>query len=213
MEIKKIDGIEYILKTEVDDLVRKRLSPMSERARTAESRIEDMSKKLEESQDGASRYQEQKKRIEQLEKDINHSRAQYQSHTTISAHGFTDPNLRDMVEWTYKREMENRPEESRQKLNEWLGGIRENPESAPLTIRPHLGSTSPPAAAPAVQATTPTPQIVHSSAPPVNNSVVPTNGTTSADLITNALRDPEMYRAKHEEIKATWYAQRKKGLV
>jgi len=213
MEVKKIEGVEYILKSEVDELVRKRLSPMSERARKAETQLETMQKKFEESQEGASRFEEQKARIEQLEKDIARSRAQYESHSTIAENGFIDPRLRDMVEWTYEREMAGRPKKSHQKLGEWLKEIRENPDMAPITIRPHLQSTSPQAAKQEQQTTIPSPPEVQASNPPASSAaVVQQNSVPSSDLITNALRDPEMYRAKRDEIKATWYAQRKKGL-
>lgn len=212
MEIKKIDGEEYILKSSVDELVRKRLSPMSERARKAEATILELQEKIDSSSDSSTKLQEQLERISKLETEIAQSRSQYESHSTIAQHGFIDPSLRDMVEWTYKREMESRPKKSQQKLGEWLAEIKENPDLAPMAIRPHLITTSPTEAA---QPTETKPQHLDaggssSSAPPVNNQVVQHNGQISANLLDNALRDPEMYRAKRDEIKATWYAQRNK---
>lgn len=208
MEIKKIDGEEYILKSSVDELVRKRLSPMSERARKAESTITELQKQLDGSKDSASRIQEHQQRIQELENEISKSRAQYHSHSTIASHGFTDPNLRDMVEWTYQREMANRPKKAQQKLDEWITEIKENPDLAPVSIRPHLRSTNPVTTEQKLPTTSHNPQVAQTSPPPSNNAVVQTNGTPPSNLLENALRDPEMYRAKREEIKATWYAQR-----
>ena len=211
MEIKKIDGEEYILKSSVDELVRKRLSPMSERARKAEATILELEEKLSSSSDSSTRIKEQLERISKLEQEIEQSRSQYNSHSTIAQHGFIDPSLRDTMEWTYKREMEKRPKKSQQKLGDWLQEIKENPELAPMSIRPHLIKASQGAGE---QPRETKPQNLDgsgsSSAPPVNNNVVQTNSQLSANLIENALRDPEMYRAKRDEIKATWYAQRNK---
>ena len=90
MEVKKIDGVEYIEKESVDELVRKRLSPMSERARRAESRIEELTAALDGSKNASSRIAEHQQRIAELEDKIAKSRAQYQSHSTIAEHGFVD---------------------------------------------------------------------------------------------------------------------------
>ena len=195
MEVKKIDGVEYIVKESVDELVRKRLSPMSERARKAETKVEELTAALDGSKNASSRIAEHQQRITELEEQIAKSRAQYQSHSTIAQHGFVDAHLRDMVEWTYQREMASRPKKNQQKLGDWLEHIKANPEDAPISIRPHIAPNNPaqPAAQPAAKTHNPA-QGIPSNPPTAapSNGVVQTNGAINANLLENALRAPDI---------------------
>jgi hypothetical protein len=196
MKIKKFEDIEYIKKSDVDELVRSRITKVSERARVSEERVKELELKMEQSRP-------------QSESNLAQSKKAYAEHQTITQYGFTDPNLRDMVSWTYEREMKNRPKKDQQKLGEWLQAMKDDPSLAPSTIAPHLTATNPAPATPQPETKSLDPHAVETSIHP-SNGVVQPQGVMDRNLIDSALRDPEIYKAKREEIKATWYSQRGK---
>ena len=212
MEIKKFEDKEYILKSDVDELVRSRITKVSERARASEERVKDLESKIKESSPNSETIAQHVARIAELENSLANSRKAYSDHETITKYGFLDPNLRDMVSWTYEREMKNRPKKDQQKLGEWLQAMKEDPSKAPTTIAPHLKSTNQETSEQPPQSTSPDHHIHDSSLQP-SNGVVQPKGVMDRNLIESALRDPEIYKAKREEIKATWYSQRGKPLT
>ena len=213
MKTKEIEGQEYILKTDVDELVRQRITKVSERARTAEEKVKEMSNIAATAQDSQAIIDGYQKQIAELQASMEKQKALYDSHSTIARYGFLDDDLRDMVEWSYNREMSGRSKKNQQKLGEWLEDIKANPEKAPVTLRPHLISAN--QSPSEVQTETITPDHRQTSTPPPktqqSSGVVQPTEKISSSLIESALRDPEIYRARREEIKATWYAQRKKN--
>lgn len=61
----------------------------------------------------------------------------------IAGAGITDPDVVELVEWSYGR----LPETDRPALGEWLTAIKTDPTTAPTALRPHLqagGGESPP---------------------------------------------------------------------
>ena len=108
MEIKKFEEKEYILKSDVDELVRSRITKVSERARASEDRVKELESTAKASPNSETIAQHVA-RIAELETNLAQSKKTYSEHETITKYGFLDPNLRDMVSWTYEREMRNRP--------------------------------------------------------------------------------------------------------
>ena len=141
MEIKEIEGVEYILKSEVDDLVRSRLSKVSERARAAESRAAELEKTVEANKGASAKLSDLQLQIESLQQELEQSKELYTVHSTIAKHGFTDPELRDLVEWQYKRAQKGKGKKEQVDLDTWLSNMHTDPQQAPVSLRPFIGKS------------------------------------------------------------------------
>ena len=199
MEVKEFEGVEYIEKSQVDELVRTRLTKLSERARTAEQERDELSSKIQ-SHDPAGMQAQ----IEALRTELQHTQGRYQNHTIISSHGITDPDVRDMIEWSHKRAMSALAKKDRVGMGDWITGLKTDPSTAPAHLKPHFLAPAP-ATAPATAPPTGT-------APASNaGAVIPPQGAGGRDLLERGARDPEFYMANREKIRAAWYNQRKPG--
>ena len=213
METKEFEGVEYIEKSQVDELIRSRLGKMSERARKAETQIDSLRAELEKHSGAAGSLEAMAAQIEALQAEVAESNSKYQTHSVITSHGFTDPDVRDMVEWSYKRAMSGLPKKSRVDLGEWIQTIKTDPTGAPANLRPLLSpaSTSEAPSAGAVEAPVGAPPGSLPAPPPSNAGAVPVPPSVPGrSMIDQALADPEMWKAKNEEIRAAWYGQRGK---
>ena len=149
MEKTTIEGVEYYAADQVETLIRSRLAKVSERARTAEAKLEEMEGQLGEAQSKVGVSDTLAQRVQQLEEQLSNAEGKYNRHTAISSHGFTDPDVRDLIEWAFDRAAAGTPEgQDRPELAAWLAQIKENPDEAPAAIRPHL-SSAPTSAPPA----------------------------------------------------------------
>lgn len=138
METKIIEGIEYILKSDVDELVRSRLSKVSERARIAESKVSDLEKSVEANKAASSQLADLQLQIESLTGELEQSKNLYSTHSTIAKHGFIDPDLRDLVEWQYKRSTKDLPKKEKPDLDTWITNLKSDPTKASEALRPFL---------------------------------------------------------------------------
>ena len=204
------EGKEYILKSEVDNIVSSRISKVSESRRATEAELEkirasyhDMSERIK----GVDALHSQ---IATLQEELTNSNQRYNRHSAIASHGITNPEVRDLVEYQYKKTMEGMNKKDRVTLGEWLGSMQD-PQNIPHVLKPFMGQTqSAPQSAP--QATPQSPQPRAAMAPVTNAHVQPVaNHNTSKDMMTKATTDFEYYRKNREEIKRMYYA--KKGKV
>jgi hypothetical protein len=205
MEVKEIDGTEYLPKAAVDKLVRERIAKVSERARAAESRVKEMEPQLVAATDSTARLEAMASQLEALQAELSVSKQRYATHSAITSAGFTDPDVRDMVEWSYSRAMEGRPKKDRQALGEWLETVKADPSTAPTALRPHLAQPSAEQPAATEQATAAAVQA--STAPPSNASVSAAPEMGGRDLIEQGMRDPDFYQANRDAIRQAWYHQ------
>ena len=143
MEVKTIEGVEYILKTDIDDLVRSRLSKVSERARVAESRVEELERSVEASKGAATQVADLQLQLESLTGELEQSRNLYSIHSTIANHGFTDPQMSKLINWQYKDSMQEIPKKEQPDLDSWLTSLKAAPDKAPITLRPFLQTKAP----------------------------------------------------------------------
>lgn len=158
MEKTTIEGVEYYAADQVETLIRSRLAKVSERARTAEGRLEELEGQLGEAQGKAGVSDTLAARVKELEESLTSAEGKYQRHTAISSQGFTDPDVRDLIEWAYDRAASGSDDGDRPELAAWLMSMKEDPSSAPAALRPHLSSLGEPAPAPAEPAAKPEPK-------------------------------------------------------
>lgn len=220
-KIKVIEGIEYIMKTDVDEIVSSRISKYAEKVREYESRIDSYQTQLDETKASAGLVEKLNGQIDSLNSELKTARSQYDRHSTIGEHGITDPNIRDAVEWAFEREMKGRNKKDQIPLGEWLGTIKENPENAPSVLRPFFNPTvsesnqeteQPPSD---VERQNPAPvqhqQSPLTTQPPTSNAGVKhVSSVPPSDLLSRAT-DPEFYTKNRDAIRQAYYSQKKKS--
>ena len=142
MEKTTIEGVEYYPADQVETLIRSRLAKVSERARTAEAKLEEMEGQLGEAQSKVGVSDTLAQRVQQLEEQLSNAEGKYNRHSAISSHGFTDPDVRDLIEWAFDRAASGTPEgQDRPELAAWPG--RSPGSHSPTSVeRPKVRATS-----------------------------------------------------------------------
>jgi hypothetical protein len=215
------EGQEYILKSEVDGIVRERLSKVAEGKRIAEGKVTELEEQLSSMNEKVKGVDAMASQLSQLQDELAVSNQRYERHSAIASHGITDPEIRDLIEWQYNKSMDGRLKKDKVPLSEWIGGMKENGE-VPLVLQPYFKteqSSQPVASTPQPQpmASTPQPQPVASTPhqqmevarPSTNQGVAPTQDhATSADLWKKAGSDFDFYRQNRTELKKQYYQMR-----
>lgn len=217
------DGVEYVAKSHVDEIVRQRIAKYTEKLTTAETRLSEYQSKLDEASAKIGLVDNLTKQVESLRGELDGANSRYERHTVISQYGITDGGVRDAVEWAYEREMSGRAKKDRQPLSDWMQTIHENPDSAPAVLRPFI--TAPQVTENAeqtaqVQQTTPqvtpqtTPQVtpqVQQTAPQSNNGVAAQTGAPVPNDILQRATDPAFFAQNREAIRQAYYSQKGKS--
>ena len=200
------EGKEYILKSDVDGLVRDRVSKISEARRIADSRIQELERQTESQSDKIKTVDSLHSQLKDLQEQLQGANQRYNRHSTIAEYGITNSNLRDAVEWSYDRAMSSRSKKDREAIGDWLKTIQEDPTKAPEVLKPHFQNKTAdrPAQLP--------PQENGNSNPPNSNGqiVQTSNASTSADILSRA-HDRNFYASNREQIKAAFYKSRGKN--
>ena len=205
---KTIEGVEYIQKDHVDEIVRQRIAKYSERLTQSESKLEEYEAQLDEAKSKMGLVDNLSTQVESLQSELKTSNSRYERHTTISQFGINDGDVRDMVEWQYDRAMGSLPKKDRVDLGQWLESIKTDPNTAPSTLRPFFESqvetqtdTSPQQPQSVQQPLSQPPQ------PPSSNRGVQSQSTAAPnDLLTRAT-DPTFYAQNRDAIREAYYSR------
>lgn len=206
------DGKEYILKDDVDSIVRERISKISEAKRQAESRANILETQITEMESRVKNSDALASQLATLQDELTMSNQRYERHSAIATHGITDPDVRDLIEWQYSKAMEGRAKKDKVTLSSWLGDMKEGGE-VPVVLRPYLNKTESSTPAPS----TPAPSNISISSmaaqtirPQTNNGVrTTTEHSTNGDMLKRAT-DYEFFKANRAEIKKRYYAAKAK---
>lgn len=208
MEIEH-EGKTYILKSQVESIIKDRIGKVAQRATVAEQALEEAQKRIEKSEKAMSSIDILNQQLSEMQSKLSTSEKRFSRYQSISKHGLTDPDLIEAIEWTYDRAQKNVAEKERLSLSEWLDTQVDNPDEAPITIRPHLralkmASTSEetPQESTDITAATETTE-VESVAPPRSNvGAIP--APDSPNFLDRALKDPEFYAANRDKVVEAW---------
>jgi hypothetical protein len=197
------EGVEYVLKAEIEAAFKDRISKLSSRAIQAEEAAKALQDNLDNQSGELQKISKLREKVSTLEQSLTDAESKYSRISMLSDQGFTDPELREAVEWAYQRSKSESP------LDEWIKGIKENPENAPLVLRPHLqakqaaspseAGSNPEAVAPTAEAT-PSPSLL----PPKTNTGAKPAPVQSGDILKRAAQDSEFYAQNREAIKKAW---------
>lgn len=202
------EGVEYVLKADIESAFKDRISKLSARAIQAEEQAKALQEQMDNQSGELEKISKLQEKVSTLEQSLQDAESKYSRVSMLSEQGFTDPELREAVEWAYQRS------KTEATLEDWIKGIKEKPEEAPLVLRPHLQakqapevSTESAEASPMVTEAAPAPE-APTLLPPKTNTGAKPAPVQSGDILSR-ISDPEFYRANREEIEKAWKAQRR----
>lgn len=213
------DGVEYVAKSHVDEIVRQRIAKYSEKLTTAESQLSDYQARLDEASAKVGLVDNLTQQVESLRSELSTANSRYERHTVISQYGINDNGVRDAVEWAYDREMQGRTKKDQMPLSDWLKTIHENPDTAPAVLRPFItapqaSETAEPQQQQQQQTQMPQQQQMQQQtpvAPASNNGVAAQTGAPVPNDILQRATDPAFFAQNREAIRQAYYSQKGKS--
>lgn len=204
------DGRTYVLKSEIENIIKDRVSKVAQRASAAETALEDAHKRLEKAEKSMSSVDILNDQLTDLQKKLNAAEGKFSRYQSISKHGLTDPDLVEAIEWSYERAQRSVSDKEKITLSEWLDQQVSSPDKAPLTIRPHLQALQMLDEAPQAQQNpdiaqeqpAPTMATAPAVAPRENVGAIPT--PESKGFLDRALKDPDFYAANRDKVVQAW---------
>jgi multidrug resistance efflux pump len=202
------EGVEYVLKADIESAFKDRISKLSARAIQAEEQAKALQEQMDNQSGELEKISKLQEKVSTLEQSLQDAESKYSRVSMLSEQGFTDPELREAVEWAYQRS------KTEATLEDWIKGIKEKPEEAPLVLRPHLQakkapevSTETAEASPMVTEAAPAPE-APTLLPPKTNTGAKPAPVQSGDILSR-INDPEFYAANRDAIHKAWKAQRR----
>ena len=210
------EGKTYVLKQDIESVIKERIGKVAARATTAESALAEAQKRLDKAEKAMSSVDILNQQLAEMQTKLQTSENRFNRYQSISKHGLTDPDLVEAIEWSYERSQKNAADKDKQTLSEWLDSVVDNPDTAPITIRPHLQALkmvdeSPaetPADLPVADTHSQLASLEQARAPRANSKAMPT--PESADFMDRALRDPEFYAQNREKVVTAWKNRNKR---
>ena len=208
------DGKTYVLKQDIESVIKERIGKVAARATTAESALAEAQRRLDKAEKAMSSVDILNQQLAEMQTKLQTSENRFNRYQSISKHGLTDPDLVEAIEWSYERSQKNAADKDKKTLSEWLDSVVDNPDTAPITIRPHLQALkmvddTPAAEAqpnvaemPAADTHAQLSALEQTRAPRANSKAMPT--PESADFLDRALRDPEFYAQNRDKVVSAW---------
>ena len=210
------EGRTYVLKSEMESIIKERIGKVASRATTAEKALEEAQSRLSKAEKAMSSVDILNQQLAEMQTRLKSSEQRFERYQSISKHGLTDPDLVEAIEWSFERAQKGKSDKERQTLSDWLDQQVENPESAPITIRPHLqalkmigednaetGQDLPEASTAAqLQSLGESLEPQQAAAPRTNVGAIP--APDSPGFLDRALKDPEFYAANRDKVMQAW---------
>ena len=205
------EGLEYVLKSDMEQAFQSRIQKLSSRAIQAEEQARAYQEQLDSQAGELQKIQTLGSRVQELESELETANTRYQRQVLMADQGFQDPEIRELVEWQYSKATKG--QENPVSMSEWLQAIKADPSQAPVTLRPHLQIESAPSegSAEAVQENGMEPQAPVQTQmdppamlPPKTNTGTVQAPVQSTDLLKRASEDLDFYRANREAVRKAW---------
>lgn len=216
METKEIDGVEYVKKSEVENIIKQRVDKVASRANEAELANKELQSRLEKASKSDSTIDLLTQQIEQMKQQLTKSEQKYTRFQAMSKHGLVDPDIVDAIEWSYEKSQAGKKKGEVVNLGEWLDSIVTDPTTAPTVLRPHIQNLQ----AQVVEASSDMDvdtstqnqlaqmeQVERRPAPQTNNGVRPS--PEPSNLIERGLKDADFYAQNRDEIRKAWMSRRR----
>ena len=206
MKMINHEGEEYVLKSDMENAFRERIQKLSSRAITAEEQLKELQDKLDTQSGELAKIDSLNAQLQKLGEDLDKANNRYSRHTAMADAGFQDAEIRDLVEWQYDKAMQSKAKKDQVSLQEWIKEIKSNPDTIPVTLRPHIkvdtaeAVTTEAVQPTSVQKSVDTPVIL----PPKTNTGAQPTPVQSTDMLKRAQDDFEFYKANRDAIKNAW---------
>jgi hypothetical protein len=132
------EGKTYILKSQVESIIKERVSKVAQRATDAENQLSDINKELDQYKNKQASIDMLTDQINSLKSELKTSETKFNRYQNMTKLGISEPELIEAIEWQYDKSMTGKSGKELVPLNEWLANHIENVNEAPLAIRPHL---------------------------------------------------------------------------
>ena len=213
------EGRVYVLKSEMENIIKERVSKVAQRATLAEKALDEAESRLSKAEKAMSSVDILNQQLQEMQSKLSTAEKRFDRYQSISKHGLTDPDLVEAIEWSYERSQRGASEKEKVSLSEWLDNQVKSPENAPITIRPHLQALKMLADETSASQThqeqeyqTSEAQQMQSfgmsEAPKTNVGAIP--APDSPGFLDRALKDPEFYAANRDKVRAAWNSRNKR---
>ena len=210
------EGKEYILKSEVDNIVTTRISKISENRRTTQAELDSLTQKYQSMEEQIKGVNALHSQIATLQDELSTSNQRYSRHSAIATHGITNPKVRDLVEWEYKNAMETRNKKDKQTMGEWLDGFKSEDAKIPMLLQPYIKNNAPQQPNPTTHTPTTQEQLQSLNTRPVPQTNAHVQNTsdvsTSADMLSKGAQDFDYYLKNRSKIKELYYKRKGKRI-
>lgn len=210
------EGRTYVLKSEMENIIKERIGKVANRATTAEKALEEAQSRLAKAEKAMSSVDILNQQLAEMQTRLQSSEQRFERYQSISKHGLTDPDLVEAIEWSFERAQKGKSDKERQTLSDWLDQQVDNPDSAPITIRPHLqalkmiGEDNEQSVQDLPEASTAAQlqqlgeplESQTAAAPRANVGAIP--APDSPGFLDRALKDPEFYAANRDKVMQAW---------
>lgn len=213
------EGRVYVLKSEVENIIKERVSKVAQRATLAEKALEDAEGRLSKTEKAMSSVDILNQQLQEMKGKLTTAEKRFDRYQSISKHGLTDPDLVEAIEWSYERAQKGLSDKERVSLSDWLDNQVKSPESAPITIRPHLqalkmladetdASETQQSDGYDVSSAQQMQSLGTTEAPKTNVGAIPS--PDSPGFLDRALKDPEFYAANRDKVRAAWKSRNRR---
>ena len=209
MDKQIIEGVTYVPQAEFEAAFKDRIRKLSADRVAAEDKAKSLQEELDSISGKLGTIDTMASQLEEYKQQLEEANSRYTRHTALADNGWTDPDLRDAVEWSYTKAMKGKSKKETLSLSDWLQEIRANPAEAPAILRPHLHTEA---------AAIPTEELQQGGEasiidppaliPPKTNTGVKPTPVQTTDLIDKGGQDLDFYRANRAEIMEAWKNRR-----
>tara|TARA_R100000655_G_scaffold61013_1_gene99381 strand:- start:10189 stop:10842 length:654 start_codon:yes stop_codon:yes gene_type:complete len=214
--IQDEEGNVYVLKSDMESIIKERISKVSARAKEAETTARTLQTELEEAKKSAGISDTLSQQLDDYREQLQKANSRYDRYKAISKHGLIDDEMVEAIEWSYEKAMGKVGKKEQIPLTDWLEQAVADPTKAPAVLRPHLQNlNAEPQAVQQVQESTeailePQAEQQRYMPPAVNNGAKPAQQTP--DLLRRAVSmSVDEYAQNREEIHKQWRARHTRG--
>ncbi len=132
------EGKTYILKSQVEGIIKERISKIASKASEAEKRANELETSLAEISNKTASLDVLAQQLEEMQGKLSASESRFQRYQAVSKYGITEPDIIEAIEYSYEKSMKAKPKKDQVALDVWISNHLENPNNAPILLRPHL---------------------------------------------------------------------------
>ena len=132
------DGVTYYSQESMEKIISGRIAKYATKLSSSEERVSELQSKLDETSSENSNVSLLREKLETMQKELTRSQSKYQRHRACSAHGIANPEIIELFEIYYEKDMSKAKKKDQVPLEQWLESAISDPESAHIAIRSFL---------------------------------------------------------------------------